>query len=212
MVVTIALVALAGLFFVGRWTTGGERDSLADERDAVQAERDQLQSSLEEAQKDLADVTATNSANQSTIDELESAAAHNANQLAGLQADVTRLTQELAKLQDVNQEGQAHLDAVRVCGNTVELADAALDKWDAWDDALVVYADSEVGSDEERQAAVALDKAWADKESAETDYVASSSLCEQAIRLLPDCPDQTSGDAGANGVVRIDPGSPCPPN
>src|SRR3954454_1329468 len=82
MVVIVCLIAVAGLFFVGRWTTGGERAALADQRDAAQAERDQLQTSLNELQTELDDATATNASDQSTIDELESAAAGDAAELA----------------------------------------------------------------------------------------------------------------------------------
>jgi len=180
MLVAVALIAVAGLFFVGRWTTGGERNALADERDAALAERDQLES-------DLADVTATNVTNQSTIDELESAAARDAAQLTGLQADVASLTEQSDELQRSNDELQRDLGAVTECSNSVELAQTALDEWDAMIDVLDEYLQTELGSDAERDAQKRLDQAWAEIDTAESTFVASSSRCTGAIDALPEC-------------------------
>jgi chromosome segregation ATPase len=180
MGVAVALVAVAALFFVGRWTTGGERNALADERDAALAERDQLKN-------DLADATTTNITNETTIDELESAAARDAAELTSLQADVATLTEQSESLQQSNDELWRQVDAVTECGNSVDLAETALDEWDAMIDVLDEYLQTEPGSDAERDAQQRLDRAWADIDTAESNFVASSSRCTEAIDALPAC-------------------------
>src|SRR6188768_1721081 len=161
MVVVVALVAATGLFFVGRWTTGGEREALVGDRDAALEERGQLQNSLDELQHALERANATNAAKQSTIDELKSAAAREATKLTDLQTEVADLATQSQKLQDSNEELWTHLDAVSECGNSIEFADAAFDKWAALFEALDDYLQSEVGSEQERQASERVDQAWA---------------------------------------------------
>jgi chromosome segregation ATPase len=210
MVVVVALLAATGLFFVGRWTTDGERDALAGDRDAALADRGQLQNSLDKLQHDLERANATNAAKQSTIDELKSAAAREATKLTDLETEVKNLATQSQKLQDSNEELWTHLDAVSECGNSIEFADAAFDKWAALFEALDDYLQSEVGSEQERQASERVDQAWADNDVAESDYVASSSLCARAVELLPNCTEQGPTEAAVEPLIGVDPGAPCP--
>jgi hypothetical protein len=187
MLVAVGVLAVGGLFFVGRWTTGGERDALASERDAALTEKEGLETSVAELQHDLEQATATNTTNQSAIEELQAEAAQDATELSRLGADVVRLTTESDELRDAHEELSGHLEAVAECGTSVEFAKAALDAWDAMVPVLDEYLFTDPGSDAEREAQKRLDQAWADIDTAESNYVASSSLCTSALEALPDC-------------------------
>ena len=63
---------------------------------------------------------------------------------------------------------------------------------------------------EERQASERVDQAWVDNDAAESDYVASSSLCARAVELLPNCTEQGPTEAAVEPLISVDPGAPCP--
>ena len=206
MLVAVGVLAVAGLFFVGRWTTGGERDALASERDAALTERNELETSVAELQHDLEQATATNTTNQSAIEELQADAAQDATELSRLEADVARLTIESAELRHAHDELSGHLEAVAECGNSVEFAKAALDAWDAMLPVLDEYLFADLGSEAGREALERLNRAWAEIDTAESNYIASSSLCTSALEALPDC-DVESGSLRLTAEAST---TPCP--
>jgi hypothetical protein len=182
-----ALIAVAGVFVLGRWTTGGERDALAGERDAARQERSALGERVNQLERDVESASAANSEHETAIDDLERAAADDAAELNRMRTMIAVAAQRNSDLEDSNNELWAHVSAVSDCGGAVNAAAAALEKWNAMLPLMDDYLRAAPGSDEEQTASEALDHAFADIDDAEKAYAASSALCTSAVEALPDC-------------------------
>jgi DNA repair exonuclease SbcCD ATPase subunit len=182
-----ALIAVAGVFVLGRWTTGGERDALAGERDAARQERSALDTRVTELERDVANATATNNDYESAIADLEKAAADDLAELNRLRTQVTQGAKRNDELEDSNRAQWQHVAAVSTCASAVTAADTGLDKWDAMLPVLDEYLSAEPGSPEETDAGERLDQAWQAIDDAEKEYTAASTRCTSALDALPDC-------------------------
>jgi len=187
MLVVGVLVAIAGVFVLGRWTTGGERDALAGEREAARGQRDELQDRVDELERDLASVSATSGDYESAIADLEQEAADDLAELTRLRTEVTAAAKRNSDLEDSNREQWEHVAAVSECDAAVTASDTALTAWSAMLDAFDEYAQAEPGSQAELEAGEKLDQAFVDIDDAETAYTAAKTRCTSAIDALPEC-------------------------
>jgi chromosome segregation ATPase len=187
VIVAGAVVAVAGVFVLGRWTTGGERDALTGERDAAQRERTDLVQRVDELERDMASALSTNDENESTIADLEAAAADDAAELNRLRTAVAVAADRNGELEDSNRELWTKVDAVSECSEAVTAAETALEKWNAMLPVLDEYLQAEPGSPEETDAGERLDQAFLDIDDAETGYTAASTRCTASLEALPAC-------------------------
>ena len=187
MLVVGVLIVISGVFVLGRWTTGGERDALAGERDAARGQRNALQDRVDELERDLASVSVTNGDYESAIADLEQEAANDLAELTRLRTEVAAASKRNSDLEDSNREQWEHVAAVSECGAAVTAADNALETWNAMLPVMDDYLLSAVGSEEERVAGEQLDQAFLDIDDAETAYTGASARCTSALEGLPNC-------------------------
>jgi chromosome segregation ATPase len=187
MLVAVALIAVGGVFLLGRWTTGGERDALAGERDAAMRERSELDGRRAELDRELSVARATITEHEAVITSLEQAAADDSADLSRTRTQAAEAADRVAELEDSNREQWEHVVAVSGCEAAVSAADTALEKWNAMLPMMDAYLMAEIGSHEERVAGEALDAAFVAIDDAERDYTSSSARCSAALDALPDC-------------------------
>jgi hypothetical protein len=181
------LIAIAGVFVLGRWTTGGERDALAGERDAARQERSALDDRVNELERDVSNISATNIEYESAIADVEQKAAADLAELNRLRTEAAIAAERNAELEDSNREQWEHVAVVSACGAAVSTADTAVETWNSMLPVMDDYLQSAVGSEEERVAGEKLDQAFLDIDDAETAYTGASTRCTSALEGLPDC-------------------------
>lgn len=187
MLVAGALIAVAGVFVLGRWTTGGERDALAGERDAARHERSALDARVNELERDVATVTADNADKQSAIEDLQQTSSQHVAELTKMRDDLAASSSRVAALEDGHRAVWDRVSAVSVCAAVSPAADDALDSWDEMFTIFGEYLDTPQGSPEEQDAIERLDAAWVAIDDAESAYITAKTRCESALDELPDC-------------------------